>query len=608
MKANEPLLDATVRPSLKQRVAALSPGGWLLLFGAILPPSLVFAIQKKHWVNIPIWDEWDTPGIALLHFFQRTLTWGDLISQHNESRKLVPRLIHIAIASVAGWDVRQGMVLTFLAACAASACALAYLRSRRDGAPMAVLFAWMMMNLFLFAPSQYENFLSGFIFEIFIPYLCLFGCCAINLSRRSLLLKVLANAALAAFSSYTFAHGMLLWVFAIPLPSNDTRSGVNTKFRLVLSYLLYAAFAALTIGYYFQGYVRPKIAGPLPHLSQFPQLVEFVAVWLGAVLRSPFVDALTAGILVSLLIIATLSGVFLVLRRDRQRWPTYYPWLWLLGFALASGAMTAVGRSSIAIHLVFNTWFNGFSSMRYNAASVFAYVAVIGLLFHLARDLPPRRPGRSRDVLIAATALLTLLAVAWLEMFASELVRVKEFQANRRRARSAIVWINALPQNPDIFLAYPYPDGFWQRAAEMRKAGLIALPTVSEALAAKIATAPGTADPAAGNLDVAEPQSTTHVRFAGWGRDPVKGTSADYVVLGWHDSDKVFHPFTAIPTGKVRPDVAEAYGAAALKAGFDQSIEVGRLPPEAMEISAWAVNWPQQEAFALPGSVQLPRR
>src|SRR2546421_11954874 len=98
-----------MRTSILKRARSLSGSGWLLLAGELGPALLALRIQKKNWINIPIWDEWDTPGLALLHYAQGALTWGDLLAQHNESRKVVPRLLHIAIASVAGWALRQGM-------------------------------------------------------------------------------------------------------------------------------------------------------------------------------------------------------------------------------------------------------------------------------------------------------------------------------------------------------------------------------------------------------------------------------------------------------------------------------------------------------------------
>lgn len=597
----------TVKPSIVARARSVPATLWLLLAGAVAPALLAFGVQKKHWVNIPIWDEWDTPGMALLHYAQRTLTWGDLFAQHNESRKVVPRLIHIAIASVAGWDVRQGMALTFLCACAASAYALAYLRRRASLSLPQVLVPWLLINLFLFAPSQYENFLSGFVFEIFIPFLCLFGCCAINLSRWPLLLKTVCNSLLVLISTYTFAHGMLLWVFAVPIPIREER--LRRTARFYLCFVLYAAVSLIAIACYFIRYQRPEIAPPSARLAQLPQVLEFIIVWLGAVVRSPFVNARLTGALASLLITAAVAGAFVVLRKNKERWSVYYPWLLLLAFALSSGALTAIGRVNIGVvdDIFFNTSFNGFSSIRYNATSAFAYVAVIGLVLNLYEDRIRSHPLWRTRFLIGVAVCYTLLAVAWIEMFSDESTRVKEFQANRRRARTAVIWINALPENPEIFLAYPYPDGFPPYVEQMRAAGLLKLPKVSDSLRQTIANVPADAKLETGHVDVAELRTDGHVRFAGWARNPLKHAGADYVALGWEGPGNSFHPFTAIPTGRVTPEVAQAYGLLSRKAGFDQEIDISKLPPHGVTIKAWAIDWEAQQAFPMEGAVRVDR-
>ena len=142
--------------------------------------------------------------------------------------------------------------------------------------------------------------------------------------------------------------------------------------------------------------------------------------------------------------------------------------------------------------------------MRYNATSVFAYVAVIGLVFNLYQDrISSESVWRSR-FLIGLSACCILLAVAWTEMFSNESMRVKQFQANRRRARTAVIWSNALPGNPEIFLAYPYPDLFGQRVEQMRAAGLLQLPKVSNSLREAIANPPSAANPESGHLDVCQ--------------------------------------------------------------------------------------------------------
>jgi hypothetical protein len=576
----------------------------LLLAAAVAPILLAIGVQKKHWINIPIWDEWDTPGLALLHYAQHSLTWDDLFAQHNESRKVIPRLIHIALASVAGWDVRQGMVLTLLCACAASIFVLFYLR-RAEAPPSHAIFAWLIANLLLFAPSQYENFLCGFTFELFIPFLCLFACCAINLRPWPLPFKSVANSLLALISTYTFAHGMLLWLFAIPIHFGDER--LRPAPRFYLAYAIYFAAGLIAITGYFAGYRRPEIAPPLPDVGHFPQLLAFMVTWLGSVLRSPLIKANLSGIIFLAAMIGAIGFTYLHLRANKARWRNFYPWLLLALFALTSGALTAVGRVTIGVNAVFNTGFYGFSGLRYNVTAVFAWVAVLGLVFTLYHDRIRLDPVPRRRFLVGLSACGLLFAGAWTAMFLDEWTRVKQFQASRRRARTAVIWINALPQNPEIALAYPYPDLFGKRVEEMRAAGLIRLPRVSNALRQAIANVPVAVTPESGRLELCEPLPPAYSRFAGWVRNPVRQTVADYVVLGWEDSAKSFHPFTAIPTGIIRPDLALTYGAGSLKAGFDQDIETSRLPAEAVTIKAWAIDWQTQHAFAIDGTKFLSR-
>jgi len=133
------------------------------------------------------------------------------------------------------------------------------------------------------------------------------------------------------------------------------------------------------------------------------------------------------------------------------------------------------------------------------------------------------------------------------------------------------------------------------------------VPNVSEPLRDAIARTPEKAEFYAGHLDLAQPLPPDFFRFAGWAHTPIKQAPADYVVLGWQSADGSFHPFTAMPTGKVRRDVAELLGESALKTGFDQDIETARLPAEVRTIKAWAIDWQTQQAFPVDGALQLDR-
>src|SRR5215212_2346270 len=80
---------------------------------AVFPIVLAIFIVWKHAVPVPFWDEWNTPGAQLASWYRGTLTFAELCSQHNESRKLVPRLVYLPLFAIAGWDVRLILPLVF---------------------------------------------------------------------------------------------------------------------------------------------------------------------------------------------------------------------------------------------------------------------------------------------------------------------------------------------------------------------------------------------------------------------------------------------------------------------------------------------------------------
>ena len=165
-----------------------------------LPALCAFYMMWTHWVPVPYWDEWDTPGEQLASYYRGTLSVAELFSQQNESRSFFPRLLYLPISIAAGWDVRHYMVLTFAWACAGSAGMYQIVR-QTSRFSRGVPFVFAAMNFLLFSPRQYENFLYGIQGEPFTPAFALIFAILMNLSDRSLKSKTLVNAALA-FLSY----------------------------------------------------------------------------------------------------------------------------------------------------------------------------------------------------------------------------------------------------------------------------------------------------------------------------------------------------------------------------------------------------------------------
>src|SRR5688500_13589825 len=277
-------------------------------------------MMGTHWVPVPYWDEWDSPGRQLAAHYRGTLGLADLFSQHNESRSFFPRLLYLAIYLPAGWDVRIGMVATFALVCAGSVGLYRILR-RTNPSSGAVLVAFAMIIFLLFSPRQYENFLHAVMIEAFAPVCLLVFALLINVSDRSLKAKALPNAALAFMATYTFAIGMLLWLLAFPLETTRVRDS-RTRIFWRATYLLSAA-ASLIV--YFVSYRHPSLSPPfVSPLAHLPALLHFYLVWLGS-LFSTGAPAL-CGAVVLLLFLALAAAAVSQIRRTGA-WRTHYPWL-----------------------------------------------------------------------------------------------------------------------------------------------------------------------------------------------------------------------------------------------------------------------------------------
>lgn len=576
----------------------------VLILAALLPPLIALRVQISNWINIPIWDEWDTPGIAILHWAQHKLTWADLIAQHNESRKVIPRLIGILLSLSGQWDVRRAMILTFLSYCTVSGAAFLFLH-RCTRTLVGALAALLCVNLLLFAPSQYENLLSSYIYEFVIPVLCLFGAAAVNLSAAGFITKTLCCSTFALIGTYTFAHGMLLWPLLWPLADrSDWATRARTTRTLCLSFL-YTAIGATSVLYYFAGYSRPTVAPEPAKLSQAADVLRFVSIYLGSVfepirLRPEFVG---------IFVLCSLGTVGLttisILARRPEKWRCSYPWILLGLFSGGSALLTAIGRLNIGTDLVFAETFYGFSAVRYNAAAVYFYIAVIGISAGLlARAGGSARIRRGRALLTIFSSVAVVFA--WQAMYRNERPRLSQFRENRLRARVATIWARCLPENPELFAAYPYISGFSARVEEFRHARLFSLPTVSPELASTISHQPQATTLAGGWLDGAVLVDKTHVRVSGWARNATDNKAANLVIVGYERDGGSFQPFATVIVGKPRTDVATTTGNKYLRqSGFDQTIEASKLPSGRLVFRAWAIDVIHQRAFPLNGSAVI---
>src|SRR5262245_31785669 len=158
----------------------------LLLSVSLIPVGFIAASIAIFSVNSPWLEEWDQ-AVWFEKLADYTLSFPDLFAQQNEFRSFFPNLVFVFLGSLSKGDVRLSMLATFLVACLVSfniyrIAIYRIARLQRDAAPTSALVAYMLANLMIFSPVQYENWLQGQQLMFFGPIACLSACLLIALS------------------------------------------------------------------------------------------------------------------------------------------------------------------------------------------------------------------------------------------------------------------------------------------------------------------------------------------------------------------------------------------------------------------------------------------
>lgn len=554
---------------------------------AVLPVLAALYMMGTHWVPVPYWDEWDSPGQQLAAYYRGTLGFADLFSQHNESRSFFPRLLYLAIYLPAGWDVRYGMVVTFALACAGSA-GLYQIARRTNPSPAAGLLMFAAMNFLLFSPRQYENFLYAIMGEVFTPACALLCAILVNLSNLSLKWRVFVNAALAFTSTYTFANGMLLWVLAFPLETRPAippgRARSRNSWRMV-----YAFIGAVSVICYFISYRHPPLSPPFASpLGRLPALLHFLLVWIGS-LFSVSAPALWGALVLSLF--GGLAAVAISQGRRTGEWRAHYPWLILGCYSLISGCIVAAGRLDFGYFMA--------ADVRYTVTTAFFHIAVVGLGFSVYAQAKPRALTARFAVPAAIVSSLILLSL-WSATFKKERRFLHTFTAVRQHSLLVLRWSEAIPQNPEIALLSPYPlADVVAIVRTLAQNDALRPRLVTEKLATAVSTRPDTAKASAGTLETARFEAG-ELSFQGWARLPDQDRPADCVILGFISLDGKSKPFCVVETAGNRRDARQTG-----RAGFSGRVRAPNVAPGEITLRAWAVDLRNERTFPMAGEARL---
>jgi hypothetical protein len=311
---------------------------------SLVPPYLLILFMQDQVRAVPRVDQWTASlpqAIAV-----REGTWGldDLLVVYNGHRHTFNHISTAFLTATTGWDVRLEAWLSLpIAVITWLAWTAVFAKQRPDRVSVAMpAFAVLVFSLF-----QDENWLNP-QFATNLHPIFFFSLALVVISyARVGWGALLAVMGFAFCASLAFGTGFTLWLL---LPFVMFWHG----YRKPAFFAAWVGVAAAAIAFHLVGYFSPEArstdvsgAWSEPTLSDPIQSLEFALNYLGVA-----VVPLEAGIVASsgVGLVGLLSAVLLA--GERWRFPSArretIVWVALVGFAVGSAILTAIGRSEVS--------------------------------------------------------------------------------------------------------------------------------------------------------------------------------------------------------------------------------------------------------------------
>lgn len=576
-------------PAIAAVVSTLLLGGFL------------FFLISRSWVPTPHWDQWDYEGETLIRYFGHDLSWRYLFSQHNESRLFVPRVVAIVLAPLTGWDIRYDVGLTlFCTLWSAIGLDILVLRSSLLR-PHQKVFCLVCANAAVFSCTQWEVLLFGAYYFV-VPGMALIWSLVVMQGRWSYAAKVFTSVALSVVATLSYINGLFLCVLLFPaLVIEGQRAGLSMVRRRSLQ-ATYLVLSALTVLPYLRTYKQH--AG---HPSMEVTLVEparmfqYYLSWIGA----PLTDISSRDVVAqfaggALLILFFSAGGYLIwVHRKNIAAAQAYCWIVIGSYVAITGLSVTVGRSAMGVGQAFASRYQTFSLLLPAVLAPLAFLAI-------NRRFPD---AIQRYRWTAAFCFVTGGAAALFSLgYDSGSLDLQKYSFARSEAALGIEFVDAIPDNPLLVIAYPAPA----RIIQVRRAlAPYHLPRISDEAGRILRSARSVStngDPANGSFESATDAGNGAIHVLGWAEIPhQKAKPAAAVLFEWKGSDGSVKPIAVLPVGSARPEVAQAKSNADLaNSGFSGDISKNTIPGSGV-LSAWAVDGDEDVAYQLANTKPVTR-
>jgi len=500
-----------------------------------------------------IWaDEWDTPGNLLIKEIsgQTTVEFSDFISQHNESRKLFPKIFYYTLYKLGIFDTRFGVLFRLFIGFLT--CFLLYfiLKSK---SPVNDALRILLTSLLIFIPSQAYNHIFGLQFITIIPPFCIIMCLFICKLKCNNLIKLFFLITLCNISTYSYSNGMINWLIVNPIVLKIFGLKIFKRLHLYV----FNIFFIFSILLYFWDYQPPSHHPSfIDGLTDPVRLLIYASIWI----FSPFLIGITDPVFKSVFLsIFFFFCLFYLGRRlivflkssDVLSWDIICG-ISLLLYSFFSCCVTSIGRSGFGYMAALGP--------QYPSFAIWFHLGLLILFF--STNL--RASNQLRFILLGAYSILFLFS---LEKGFNDL---KNWNVKMRQAKLTVENLNICPGNSLISEFYPSRLLISEKSHLFAKRGLIKF-SQNEWIT-KISPKNENFLGESGWVTIVRSKSA--IRLHGWASIPSTKRPADYVLVGIHLQNR-FIPLTFIIPHVIRNDVRKVLGDNDESIyGFDKLVEL----------------------------------
>jgi hypothetical protein len=566
---------------------------FILIWIVALVPMLHLTWLVRHYaVEVPTLDDWEmAPLIVDAHTGQ--LKWADIFAQQQEARTVLPKLIFVLSAAAGHWDVRNQIMLSVV--CCWLTAAGIFILLRRSGLGLAAIaICFWLAALTIFSTAQYELWIFASGFPSFFPALFLVaGLVVVGCERVTTAWKFVVCTMLAAASSFTLAHGLLLWGLTFPVLL--IRHKVAAWRWWLAGWLGACALCATS---YFWGYHKPPSLPAFAPVVSAMDYVRFVLEFLGGGLayawkgHASFSGALFGTVQVALFFAALVYC--LGRNRDRAFLAKAAPWFALALYSIGSAILAALGRVSYGTQYAL--------ASRYVPFSIYltiAVVALVALVVHenFSTDRSLRRWPVALCVILVAAYLIPYEACASNTRFF-----LRGLSAKDRLARAAVLFSPALDTTEVIRkTAYPNAAGFAAQSADaLDRLKLLRPPLVRSNRLDAVPHEIADGWRASGACESIAPVEGNLIRASGWAVLDAKGRPADCVAIAYQNASNQEWIVGAISDSfALRFEIAKRLGTMEqLWSGWSATFPASAIPPGA-KVSFWAIDADEPRLYQL---------